>query len=239
MSNIVTLHNNAHRKLRVIPERVEAQGKGFSMIPVMLNEFLKLAVQFPIALTKNKETGKFVCIAMFGFQQGENLFFGDEDTLYTPLNIGRQPFFLGDSDGQHVICFDSDSDCLDATDGEPLFDSEGGAAPYLQRIQSQLAELLDGESKIQDFVEKLVSLELLQSMRLEIDFVNGESQQINGVYTIDEDKLDALSAEGIAELHSLGYLGYIYAMITSMGQIYALVQKKNKRLNGLSHLGTV
>ena len=48
---------------------------------------------------------------------------------------------------------------------------------------------------------------------------------------IDEDKLKALSADRIIELHNLGYLAYIYIIIASMGQIYASVQRKNERLD--------
>ena len=60
MANLIALHNIAHRHLKICPEKVEAHGANLSMVPVMLSEFLKLVVQFPIALSKNKETGQFV-----------------------------------------------------------------------------------------------------------------------------------------------------------------------------------
>ena len=245
MANLIALHNIAHRNLRICPEKVETHGANLSMVPVMLSEFLKLVVQFPIALSKNKDTGQFVCVAMFGFAEGENLFCQNNqcDTLYTPLQIARQPFFLGQDEqiqnktnsDQYQVCFDPDSNCLQKVDSpekgsEALFDEEGNVTPYLQRMQSILAELLDGESKTQAFVDKLLTMKLLQAMRLEISFDNGESQRINGMYTIDEEKLNALPGESILELHQLGYLPYIYAMIASMGQIYSLVQRKNSRL---------
>lgn len=246
MTNLIALHNIAHRHFRICPEKVEAHGANLSMVPVMLSEFLKLVVQFPIALSKNKETGQFVCVAMFGFAEGENLFCQDHqwDTLYTPLQIARQPFFLGQDEqiqdktngDQYQVCFDPDSNCLLKADSpengsEALFDEDGNPTPYLQRMQSILAELLDGESKTQAFVDKLLVMGLLQAMQLEISFDNGESQRINGMYTIDEEKLNALPGELIIELHQLGYLAYIYAMIASMGQIYSLVQRKNARLS--------
>ena len=241
MAKLVSLNNNVHQSLRVCPETAEAEGAKLAMVPVMLSEFLKLAVQYPIALTKNKETGQFVCVSMFGFMEGENLFWENDswDSLYTPLHIARQPFFLGrdeqaqteSEDDQYVVCFDADSDSLQESDGEALFDAQGNETPYLNRMKSLLAELLDGEAKTQAFVTKLLELKLLQAMQLEISFVNGESHRVNGMYTIDEVKLNTLPSEAITELHALGYLGYIYAVITSMGQIYSLVQRKNARLS--------
>ena len=71
MSRLVSLNNNIHKDVRVNTAIAEAQGGLLNMVPVMLSEFLKLAVQFPIAITKNKETGQFVVVALFGFQAGE------------------------------------------------------------------------------------------------------------------------------------------------------------------------
>jgi hypothetical protein len=73
-------------------------------------------------------------------------------------------------------------------------------------------------------------------MRLDIEFINGQSHSVNGMYTIDEEKLKALSSDNISELHRLDYLSYIYAMIASMGQLYALVQRKNSQLSENSQL---
>jgi len=243
MAKLVSLHNSVHQELRICPEKAESHGAELNMVPVMLSEFLKLAVQFPIALTKNKETGKFVCVAMLGFAEKENLFWQHAklDTLYTPLHISRQPFFLGrneaisnlaaDAGDQYVVCFDTESDSLVSEGGELLFTHTGEETPYLRKIKAMLAELLDGETHVKAFVESLLELDLLTSMQLDITFSNGESQRVNGMYTIDEKKLNALSGEAVVKLHSAGYLAYIYAMVISTGQIYSLIQKKNARLS--------
>jgi len=243
MAKLVSLHNSIHQELRISPEKAEYHGAELNMVPVMLSEFLKLAVQFPIALTKNKETGKFACVAMLGFAEKENLFWQHSklDTLYTPLHIFRQPFFLGrndaeghsvtDSDQQYVVCFDAESNSVVSEGGELLFTSAGEETPYLQKMKAVLAELLDGETRTHTFVETLLELDLLTSMQLDITFANGESQRVNGMYTIDEKKLNALPGDTVVRLHDVGYLAHIYAMVTSTGQIYSLIQKKNARLS--------
>lgn len=246
MAKLVSLHNKAHQELRISPEKAEYHGAELNMVPVMLSEFLKLAVQFPIALTKQKETGKFVCVSMLGFAEGENLFWNHSTlkTLYTPLHIARQPFFLGRSDGeanpeakaddQYVVCFDAESDSVVTNGGELLFTPTGEETPYLTKMKAILAELLDGEARTQAFIDTLLELDLLTAMQLDIAFANGESHRVNGMYTVDEKKLNALPGEAVVTLHSAGYLAYIYAIITSTGQIYSLIQKKNARLSAES-----
>ena len=249
MSNLVALHNHLHQSIRVNTHLVEVQGGQLNMVPVVLSEFLKLAVQFPIALTKNKETGQFVCVALFGFQNGENLFIKDNqwDSLYVPLQIRRQPFFLGESsqgDDQFVICIDSAHQSLQSEanetgkrgeqgeQGEQLFDAEGKETPYIENIKSILAELLNGESVTQAFINTLSELQLLQPMHLEITFENAESTRIEGMYTINEQRLNTLASGELSRLHQHNHLSPIYTMITSLGHIYGLIDRKNKRNAG-------
>jgi len=236
MSHLVSLHNQLHKNLRVNTALAEAQSADLHMAPVVLSEFLKLSVQFPIALTKNRETGRFVCVAMFGLQPGENLFCQDNrwDSLYVPLQISRQPFFLGaddtetDSPDSHfVVCIDTDNDSVQTAKGEPLFDETGQDSAYLTRIKSQLAALLNGEGPTRSFVDKLIELELLQAMRLEITLANDESLQVEGMYTINEERLGMLPEDDVIELHKLGYLAPIYTMISSLSHIYSLINKRN------------
>src|SRR4051812_22519338 len=120
MARLVSLQKSAHHNLRIDTKKVEAQGASLNMVPVMLSEFLKLAVQYPIAFTKNKETGRFVCVAMFGFNPGENLFWKNNswDSIYIPLHIVRQPFFIGSAndddiasdENRFVVCIDVENE---------------------------------------------------------------------------------------------------------------------------------
>jgi hypothetical protein len=243
MANLIALDQQAHNAIRINTQTVEAQASQLNMVPVVISEFLKLAVQFPIGLTKNKDTGRFVCVAMFGFQDGENLFIENQqwDALYLPLQIRRQPFFLGNSeqgDDQFVVCIDTshksieqkNSDAVSET--EAIFDKEGNATPYLENVKAMLAELLNGEAATQAFIKTLAELKLLQPMQLEITFANGESTRVEGIYTINEMHLQNLSKDEIADLHQKNYLAPIYTMMTSIGHIYGLVDRKNKRSAG-------
>jgi hypothetical protein len=240
MTRLIALDSTAHRPIRVDQERVLAQAAQLNMLPVVLSEFLKLCVQYPIVLTKNGATGQFTCVALFGFEKHENLFWRQErwDALYVPLHVTRQPFFLGvdpqttgETDPRRVVCIDMLNAAVGQAHGEAIFDDHGAETTYLQQMKQTLATLLTGEEQTGRFVRKLLALELVRPMRLEIEFVDHHKQRVDGLYTIDEERLKVLAGEAIAELHALEYLPPIYTMLASLGHIYSLVQRKNQLLS--------
>lgn len=236
MSNIVILEPKQHGDLKVDTALINAHAADQHMMPVMLSEFVKLAACYPLVLTKDIDSGQFSAVALFGFEQGENLFWKQNrwDSIYVPLNIQRQPFFLGNRDQSgnnqqnYVVCFDKNSPAFASGRGEQLFAGDDQPSEYLQTVRSILTQLLDGEQQNKTFIEKLVALDLLSPLSLDITFKNNEQQTISGVYTIDEEKLAALSADQIADLHTSGYMPCIYAMVVSLGQIYGLIERKNQ-----------
>ena len=232
MAHLVALDNTAHRQVRIDSGRVEAAAAALNMVPVVVSEFLKLVVQYPIAFAKDKDTGRFTCIALFGFHDSENLFVDDGrwGAIYVPLQVARQPFFLGKAEeGEHfVVCIDVEHAGI-GPDGERIFDADGQETAYLEEAKGRLAELLDGEAPTRQFIDTLVRLELLTPMQLEITFENGDSTRVEGLYTIDEARLQRLGGEAIASLHAQGLLGPAYTMLASLGHVYAMIDRRNKR----------
>lgn len=237
MSKLVALNKQAHRELRVETSKVEGEGADLNMVPVVVSEFRKLIVHYPIVFSKNAQTGQFMCSALLGFEQGENLFWqnGAWQGVYIPLQITRQPFFLGQGDARTdsdnlIMCINEASPVISKERGEPLFDEQGNPSAYLQKQQSNLSQLFQGEQHTVEFVKTMLDLELLTAMTLDIKFANQSSTKINGLYTIDEDKLAKLSTAQLQSLQQADYLSAVYAMVHSTGQIYSLIEKKNQRL---------
>ncbi len=238
MAHLVSLDNAAHRQIRIDSALVEGAAAQLNMVPVVLTEFLKLVVQYPIAFAKDKDTGRFACVALFGFHDQENLFVDDGrwNAIYVPLQVSRQPFFLGNAtddpveSDQYVVCIDTAHASIRAEQGERIFDADGNETAYLEKMKQGLAELLNGELPTQQFIEALIAHKLLLPMQLEITFENAESTQVEGLYTINETRLAELGADAIAQLHAQQYLGPIYTILASLGHIYSMVDRKNKRL---------
>ena len=237
MTNLVVVDNKNHLNLKVDSSKTEQHGAELNLIPVVMSEFINIAVQYPLVITKHAESGQFVFAAMLGFEMGENLFWRDEQWqgLYLPLQIRRQPFFVSNADknsekGDYVICFDSESPTISQENGQALFDENGNDSDYFQQAKSCLAQLLRGEADNKHLLAHLEKIDLLQVMKMEITFANQQTTTLNGLYTIDQEKLAQLSAENIATLHRDGLLQAIYTLITSLGQMHQLIDLKNKKL---------
>jgi hypothetical protein len=244
MAQLVAIDNKNHLNLKVDAAKAELHGAGLHLVPAVMSEFTNMAVQYPLVITKNGDTGQFVVAAMLGFEAGENLFWreGQWQGLYLPLQIRRQPFFLANPEqspdynseeknsGDYVVCFDSESPAVTSDEGQALFSEDGADTEYFQQAKYCLAQLLEGELANKQLLEQLERLQLLQVMKMEVTFANQQSTTLNGLYTIDTEKLAALSSENISSLHKAGLLQAIYTLITSLGQIHHLIDLKNKQL---------
>lgn len=236
MSKLVALNPLHHRLLKVDNKKVEAYSADLHMIPVVINEFAKLVAQFPILFTKNAETGQFNCIVLTGFEEGENLYWRNAqfDSIYIPLTVKRQPFFVGQdeqSGDDYVICINEKSQALSKTQGEALFDQQGQPTTLLEQAQECLSQLVSGEQHTLEYIQLLNDLKLLVPLSLEFTFIDEQSRKIQGLYTIDEDKLKQLSGEKLEQLSASGTLQLMYTQVASLAQIYVLLNKKNQKLS--------
>jgi hypothetical protein len=258
MAQLVAINPQLHQQLRLHPAKAEWHSKGIQLMPVVPTEFASMATQAPIVLTKNGQTGQFVSVALLGFAPGENLFFSNNSWQgdYVPLQIQRQPFFLGQAEAagqtstesgnsggtqgapEFVVCIDNDSPTIcpptsqgsNSDDTQQLFTESGADSAYFQQAKQCLAELLRGEQQLQQLMQALLGHDLLQPLSLDIVFDNEQSTRLNGLYTIDQQKLAALSAVALSELHQAGWLLPIYTLIASTAQIYPLIARKNRQL---------
>lgn len=237
MANPVLLQGSAHADLRVNTIPVGVKSAGVRNVSVILPEFQHLALNYPIVLTKNPETGAFSCVALFGFEERENLFVVDEvwQALYIPLNVVRGPFMLGTQSetkgdaSEHVLLIDVDDERVQTAKGELLFNDRGFPTPYLEKMTSIMRTLKDGTEDTAKFTDCLLEMNLVAPAQLKIEFANGEHREVHGIYTIEPDRLKDLSPEALQRLHGIGYLEAIYAMQLSFGHIRTLIDKKNRR----------
>jgi hypothetical protein len=239
MAHIVGVNAQHHQALKVNKQKAEEAIADQHMLPVVISEFLKLVVEFPILFSKNADTGHFLCIALLGFKEGENLFWhaAKLNSLYSPLNASRHPFFVGENtevNGEPILCIDQQSPAISSIEGESLFTDLGQPSHYLNEIQQILAELVAGEAQTKAYIDCLLGHELLVPLKLDITFGDKSQLHIKGLYSIDEDKLNRLSLTVLGELKQQGYLQTVYTQIASLGQIYALIERKNKRLGQIS-----
>ncbi len=229
MANIVLLDRHDHADLRVRTGASASWGDGQRFVQVVVRELPLLAVHYPILFSKDSETGAFFCGAMLGFDPGENLFLnehGEGQDSYRPLNLQRGPFYTADSS----LAIDLDNPRVNRTEGQPLFSEEGEATPYLESVAALFRELRPGLEMTKAFIDTLNGLSLIEPIDISLSFDDGDSRELQGLYTINQDALRDLADGNVVDLFRRGYLQLAYLMIASLKQIPVLAQKKNSRL---------
>lgn len=238
MANFQLLNNVDHKDLKIVIERSAAFGDNVWYSVTFPAEFRNLQRHYPIFFVKNPKDGEFQAVAMFGVEEGENLFLGADgwEASYIPLNVMRQPFLIGfqekDQNGgvqrEPVITVDMDHPRVNTERGEPVFLEHGGNSEYLERVNSILHMLYEGMRRSKPFLDTLVELDLLESFVLDVQLDDGSEHRLAGFYTINEDVLKELKGEQLESLNQKGYLEAIYMAIASMTNIPALLEKKNR-----------
>lgn len=241
MANHALLNNVDHKNLKVITTRSADYGDNVMSTMTFADEFRSVQAHYPIFFHKHPDSGRFQAVAVFGFEEGENLFLGADgwDASYIPLTIERQPFLIGfqsvpgggPEERKTVIHVDMDSPRVSEVEGEAVFLEHGGLTEYLNSINSVLSTINEGVERDKAFVDALLEFELLESFTLDVELNDGAKYRMAGFYTINEEKLAELGGEALAKLNREGHLQPIYMALASLSNIRDLIERRNARLD--------
>lgn len=232
-NSIALLNNKSHLKLKLKTDTSYEHAKEHHLAYLLVHEFPKAVLDFPIVFIKDAETGQFKSVALFGFKPGENLFYEQQGwrCKYIPANVRRHPFLMTPKNEELTewdVCIDESSKALSESEGIPLFDGEGKASQHLDEAKKFLTDLIEKEQLTSSFCNYLAAKDLFRANSITVTNGEGQKTAINGLYIIDEDKLNELSDEEYLDLKKRGCMGPIYTHLSSLGQINNLLQLHNK-----------
>ncbi|MFT5571774.1 MAG: hypothetical protein ACI9FR_000694 [Cryomorphaceae bacterium] len=239
MTNFVLIDPKQHANLKVITERSALYGDNVKYTMIFPFEFRNIQSCYPIFFQKDANSGKFFPLALFGFENDENLFLTDTgwSASYVPLMIKRQPFLIGfQQDPENpeakraMISIDMDNPRVSETEGEALFLEHGGSSELLQKTAGNLELIHQASEHSENFVNALIEHDLLESFTLNVELVDGSANELLGFYTINEDSLRQLSGDAFGSLNEQGFLQPIFMVIASHSKIRSLVELKNASL---------
>lgn len=240
--NLVALNSRTHRALRVADAAARGGLTSVNLVGVIPRELSRLVAHYPIFFVKNADHGQFEPAALLGFSAGENLFVAAHvwDAAYIPLQIQRQPFALiprpadaaAGTAASLDLALDMDDSCVQTEHGERLFQEDGQASPYLKNISSIMNALVTGSKEAHDFAGRLAELNLLEPVRVDIEFADGSKTQLQGLFWVAAEALKVLPPERLAELRDRQYLEWMYFQMASLAHVSGLVARKNRRLTG-------
>ncbi len=235
MTNHAILNTGDHGDLHVHTHADAALGDAAMAALAVPAEFRRLQGEYPILFKRDAESGSFSALALFGFENGENLFLqGDRwDAGYRPMSMAIQPFLIGRSEsgeGQGQVHVDLDHPRISTSgEGTRVFDEDGKPTPYLERIAEMLGVLDESYRGSGDFFAALERYELLEPFTLEVPLSDGSKNSLVGFHIVDEAKLRALDGDALADLHGNGHLFPIFMAMASLSQLSGLIARKDAK----------
>ncbi len=236
MTRPALLDNVTHRHLRVHTERSAALGDARQYCLALPAEFRQLQAHFPIVFQLVDGDAGFQPVALFGLQEGQNLFLTDAgwDAPALPMALQRDPFMIGRaSDGSLKLHIDLDSPRLvrpeEGEVGMALFLPHGGFSEYLDNAVQLMEQLHAQAQLLPAFIEALTRHQLLEPFVMDIETADGEQGRLSGLFTIHEERLAALPGAALEALAHEGHLLPAYMQIASLAQLPVLLNRATRR----------
>lgn len=233
MSKITALNIANHAKLKLKESNDFRRFKDQHLIPIVMQDFASLAAEFPIVFVKSTETDQLVPVAMMGIKNGVNLYCQEEAwTTHTkPLSFSAYPltfYKTPEADNDYIICFDEESSLISETEGQPLFDDNAEQSEYLKTRTSALLKIIEYTKQTTAFSKYLDDNNLLINQQLNLTLANTkESIKVDGIYIVDEKKLNELPTDKFDDIRKKGLLGLIYSHLVSIKQMSRLANKQS------------
>ena len=236
MTQYTQLDNVRHRDIRIRTERSASLGDARHFSLALPGEFRHLQAHFPIVFQHVEGESGFQPIALFGLEEGQNLYLteGGWDATVVPMALQREPFAIGRApDDSLQLHIDLQSPRVVRTEGgeegTALFLPHGGFSEYLEQVVKLMEELHAQAQQLPFFIETLKRHQLLEPFVLDIEMPSGEHSRMTGLFTVNEDRLASLSGADLETLSKEGHLLPIYMQMASLAQLPGLLHRHVRR----------
>ncbi|WP_313535248.1 SapC family protein [Sphingomonas sp.] len=234
MTNPVALDNVLHHDLRVAFRHGAEFGDAANQILIFPTEFEAVQREFPILFRETEGEG-LQAVALTGLDADGNLFFDGErwTSRYVPALQQRGPFSIGipgdglDPDEGPTVHVDLDDARVGTSEGELLFLPQGGASRHLEHVSRVLGRIHGGIGAAAPVYALFQEAGLLETNVIEVTLHDEQRYRIDGFQMLSHDRLAALAPDAIERLHRANVLGLAYLVAASLGNISALIERKN------------
>jgi len=206
-----------------------------SVCEIVATEIAAAAANYPVFFIEKE--GGLVPVALFALRQNENLFVEENGAWtgqYIPALLRRYPFVIGRPDGdpaaEPVLMIDGDCGLLSETEGEPLFGQSNGddMDTPVGRVIRLFFELEAQGQVTRDLMSRLAETDLLEPMSLALK-TDQEEKVLEGVFSVNEQKLRELSDDAFLDLRRSDVLPLIYSHFLSLRHLNRLRERLNRR----------
>jgi len=240
MTRNVLLDNVTHKDLKVRTGYSAEFGDATNSVLIFPTEFVHVQREYPILFRKDPN-GQMQAVALLGFDRDENLFLQGNswNARYVPAIQARGPFLIGfrqneagETVNELATHIDMDHPRVSRDVGEPIFKSQGGNSPYLERANRMLQIIHRGMGAAAPMFAAFEEAGLLEPREIELQLDERTKYQVPGFLTISEAKLAALDGVQLEKLNRTGFLHFALFALASLGNFNWLIELKNRKRAG-------
>jgi hypothetical protein len=186
-------------------------------------EFVKAALDYPIAFARDPGSGEFMPVAVLGLRAKQNLFVDAQGQwrplTYIPAYFRRFPFCIAEIPGKNgaaasrMICVQEDRL---VKDGTALFGAGGEPTATWEPVLKLLEAIEGSRQQTRVFTRRLEALNLLVPFDAVALPRSGQQMRLQGMFRVDEQKLQEIPGKDLRTLMKKGELRAVYAHLVSL-----------------------
>jgi hypothetical protein len=228
-NDVIPVSKDRHAKYSYKPTGNYEFARQTNSVPLVAAEFAMAAMHYAIVF--GQAADGVVPAAVLGVRDSENVFVGADgvwNASYIPAFVRRHPFVFGSDEKAEMLTLMVDESCAGfntSGKGEMLFDAEGEQTTFVKNVMAFLGEYQGQTLATNNFTKLLTDLDLLDPAEAHLPLPSDPERRLRGFLIVSRDKLKALPAEKLAELHANGALELIYIHLFSMNNLSRLQEK--------------
>lgn len=223
--NYEALNYAKHGKLLIKPGVAVDAFKKSNIVPVVLNEFERVASEFPIVFVKN-ENNDLSPVALLSFTK-DNKYISDDgwQSRIVPHALVSQPFALSldDKSGKYIVALNVEHSLVSESEGVSIFNDDGSESDDMLDRKKHLMMCVQQSNLTEQFTRILVEKKLITERQFSIK-KGEETIQLPSFYILDKGAIENLSQKSLIEFKKLGILGKCYALAHSLEQLGKLAE---------------
>ena len=191
-----------------------------SVIPLLVTEVPYALRHYPLVFIPGEADTVPTLSAVVGLGDERNLFVDPTGAwlvgAHIPAYVRRYPFHAMrvESQADPLLAIDPDY-AIDAA-GEPLVDAAGEPSAYLAGMLDLAREYLVAADRTEAICRALRDAGVLEPGDITLQATAGQQHRIDGFLNVSEERLRALSAEAVTDLHRADAMGLAYAQVLSL-----------------------
>jgi hypothetical protein len=235
MYQLIPLTAEHHLHTAVVADAALIYAASQHLLNVRISEISQVMADVPVFFSRHQQSGQWLVSGLYSVSPSQNLWVQGREWLgsYQPVCMQTYPLLLGSDPSQLMLANDPrvlqpGVDSAAFATATQLLDAQGQPTAFLRQQKAMLDKDLQQEYLTFQFVKTVSALGLIKELDVHLMQADGSTQLIKGLATVDEDKLQMLSAEQLQQLQHQGYLLLLHGILLSISRLNRLIQLHNK-----------